>query len=112
MTAIESRETGSVDPTPNGHSSPPDVAALRREIAQTRAQLGATVEALAAKADVKARAQVAVDDAKTRARAAVADAQTRVRDSMRDYPNFWAAGALAGVAVLVASIVLKRRGKR
>jgi uncharacterized protein DUF3618 len=112
MTAIESRETGSVDPTPNGHSAPPDVAALRREIEQTRAQLGATVEALAAKADVKARAQEAVDDAKTRARAAVTDMQSRVRESMREHPQYWAAGALAGVAVLVASIVLKRRGNR
>jgi ElaB/YqjD/DUF883 family membrane-anchored ribosome-binding protein len=115
MTAIESRETGStgsVDPTPNGHSAPADVTALRREIEQTRAQLGATVEALAAKADVKARAQEAVDDAKSRARAAMSDAQTRVRESMRVYPQYWAAGALAGVVVLVASIVLKRRGNR
>ncbi len=112
MTAIESRETGSVDPTPNGHQAPADGAALRREIEQTRAQLGATVEALAAKADVKARAQDAVDDAKVRARAAMTDMQTRVRESMRDHPTYWTAGALAGLTVLVASIVLKRRGKR
>ena len=43
----------------NGSSSEskPDVAALRAEIAQTRADLGETVQALAAKADVKARAK-------------------------------------------------------
>ena len=52
MTAIESRETGSVDPTPNGHTAPTDVTALRREIEQTRAQLGATFVALAAMSDV------------------------------------------------------------
>jgi hypothetical protein len=112
MTAIESREGSSVDPTPNGHSTPLNVVALRAEIAQTRADLGATVEALAAKADVKARAQEAVADAKLRVRSGAMSTTSRVRDSMRDYPHFWAAGVLAGAVVLVASIVLKRRGQR
>jgi hypothetical protein len=44
----------------NGHVTPTDPEALRQEIARTRAGLGETVEALAAKADVKARAQEAV----------------------------------------------------
>jgi hypothetical protein len=112
MTAIESREGSGVDPTPNGHSAPLDVAALRAEIAQTRADLGATVEALAAKADVKARAQEAVADAKLRVRSSALSTGSRVRDSMRDYPHFWAAGALAGAVVLVASILFKRRGQQ
>jgi dsDNA-specific endonuclease/ATPase MutS2 len=51
------------------HSSPPgDVAGLRREIEQTRTELGATVEALAAKADVKARLHESAEDAKAQVR--------------------------------------------
>jgi hypothetical protein len=80
MTATESRN--------NGHQEPADVAALRQEIARTRAALGVTVEALAAKADVKARAHDAVAEAKTRAKAraqsAVVDAKTRVQGVVAD----------------------------
>ena len=54
---------------------PTEPEELRREIEQTRAELGETVEALAMRADVKARAQAAaqdaVDDAKLRARGAL-----------------------------------------
>jgi hypothetical protein len=45
------------DPTPT------DPAELRAEIAQTRADLGDTVEALAAKTDVSGRARQAASDA-------------------------------------------------
>jgi ElaB/YqjD/DUF883 family membrane-anchored ribosome-binding protein len=45
-----------------------DVEALRRDIALTRAELGETVQALAAKADVRARLQETADDAKARVR--------------------------------------------
>ncbi|MGH2740988.1 MAG: DUF3618 domain-containing protein, partial [Thermoleophilaceae bacterium] len=40
---------------------------LRREIERTRAELGATVEALSHKADVKTQAREKVEDAKTQA---------------------------------------------
>lgn len=43
-------------------------AEIEREIAQTRDQLGDTAEALAAKADVKARAQERAEEAKRSAR--------------------------------------------
>lgn len=39
---------------------------IRQEIARTRHELGLTVEALMARADVKARARVKVDDARRR----------------------------------------------
>ena len=52
----------------NGHVAPSDPEALRQEIARTRAGLGETVEALAAKADVKARAQEAVHSSVTAAK--------------------------------------------
>src|SRR3954469_10969572 len=45
-----------------------DVVALRGEIRQTRAELGETVQALTAKADVKARAREQVEQTKQRAK--------------------------------------------
>jgi hypothetical protein len=57
-----------------------EVAALREDIARTRAELGETVEALAAKADVKARAQEKVDETKARA----AQAAVEVKDKARE----------------------------
>ncbi|MCY1143771.1 DUF3618 domain-containing protein [Actinoplanes sp. Pm04-4] len=48
--------------------TPIDPQQLRAEIEQTRADLGDTVEQLAAKADVKARAKQAVGDATDTAR--------------------------------------------
>lgn len=57
----------------------PDVAALREDIKQTRAELGETVQALAAKADVKARAKEQVEQTKLKAKAQVHDATEKVR---------------------------------
>jgi cobalamin biosynthesis Mg chelatase CobN len=62
---------------------PTDPAALRAEIDQTRTDLGETVAALTAKADVKARAKQAaaqaVDDVKTRTK----DAATKAVDGVK-----------------------------
>jgi len=57
----------------------PDVEALREEIKQTRAELGETVQALAAKADVKARAKEQVEVTKAKAKAQMHEATERVR---------------------------------
>ncbi|HEX8347734.1 MAG TPA: DUF3618 domain-containing protein [Actinoplanes sp.] len=57
----------------------PDVEALREDIAQTRADLGETVQALAAKADVKARAKDSVEQTKQRVKAQAMHATDRVR---------------------------------
>lgn len=76
----------------NGSSGKPDVDAIREEIAQTRADLGETVQALAAKADVKARAKDQVELTKQRAKdqveltkhkvkAQAADATQKARDA-------------------------------
>jgi uncharacterized protein YjbJ (UPF0337 family) len=59
----------------------PDVAALRAEIAQTRADLGETVQALAAKADVKAIAREQVEETKAWVRAQAAEATGKVREA-------------------------------
>jgi sRNA-binding protein len=60
-------------------SGKPDVDALRTEIAQTRADLGETVQALAAKADVKARAKEQVEQTRQKVRAQAAEATQKAR---------------------------------
>jgi cobalamin biosynthesis Mg chelatase CobN len=67
--------------TEKNGSSKPDVEALRAEIKQTRAELGETVQALAFKADVKARAKEQVEQTKQRVRAQAADATVKMRDA-------------------------------
>jgi cobalamin biosynthesis Mg chelatase CobN len=62
-------------------SGKPDVAALRAEIAQTRTELGETVQALAAKADVKALAKEQVEETKAWVRAQAAEATGKVREA-------------------------------
>jgi hypothetical protein len=64
-----------------GTPAKPDVAALRAEIKQTRTDLGETVQALAAKADVKARAKEQVEQTKQKVRAQAAEATGKVRDA-------------------------------
>ncbi|WP_067502872.1 DUF3618 domain-containing protein [Actinoplanes sp. TFC3] len=62
-------------------SAKPDVEALREEIKQTRAELGETVQALAAKADVKARAKEQVEVTKANAKAKVLETTEKVKAS-------------------------------
>jgi ElaB/YqjD/DUF883 family membrane-anchored ribosome-binding protein len=57
----------------------PDVDALRSDIVQTRAELGETVQALAAKADVKARAKDSVEHTKQRVKAQAAQTTEKVK---------------------------------
>jgi len=64
-----------------GAPAKPDVEALRAEIKQTRAELGETVQALAAKADVKARAKEQVEQTKQRVKDQAAEATQRVREA-------------------------------
>ena len=54
-----------------------DLLDLRREIERTRAELGATVEALSQKADVKAQAKERVELAKGQARERVHETQEK-----------------------------------
>jgi L-lactate utilization protein LutB len=64
-----------------GAPAKPDADALRAEIKQTRAELGETVQALAAKADVKARAKEQVEQTKQRMLAQVGEATGKVREA-------------------------------
>jgi uncharacterized protein YjbJ (UPF0337 family) len=61
----------------------PDLAALRAEIKQTRAELGETVQALTAKADVKARAKESVEQTKQNIKNQVAEATGKATDALR-----------------------------
>ncbi|MBG0568299.1 DUF3618 domain-containing protein [Actinoplanes aureus] len=65
----------------NGSAAKPDLTALREEIRQTRADLGETVQALAARADVKARAREQVEQTKERVLTQAAAVTGRVREA-------------------------------
>lgn len=60
------------------NGAPQDLDELRAEIERTRAELGDTVQALAAKADVKARAKDQVEQAKAAMAGRVHDAKDAV----------------------------------
>jgi len=78
---------------------------LRAEIAQTRAELGQTVEALAAKADVKARAKEA-------ARRQVSVLRDKASEAGRNPAVRRSAAPAAAAAALATGIVLVVRGRR
>jgi ElaB/YqjD/DUF883 family membrane-anchored ribosome-binding protein len=83
---------------------PTDPDQLRGEIAEAREELGETVEALAAKADVKGRAQDNVDEQKARARAKL----NEVTEQVKEKPAPVAAVA-GGVGALLLLALLRRR---
>jgi len=80
-------------------SDPAKAAELQAEIDQTRERLGQTVEELAAKADVKARA---------RAKAADLTGQVRRNQVVR---RGWPLGVIVAGAVLIGSAAVWRRRK-
>ena len=82
---------------------------IQREIDQTRERLGQTVEELAAKADVKTRAQAKVADVRARARVRAAEVSGQVRRSQtvrRDWPLALVA---AGILAMGAALAWRRR---
>jgi hypothetical protein len=82
---------------------------LHQEIEQTRQRLGETVDELAAKADVKARARAKAAEAKVLTRAKAAELSGRVRRSQllqRRWPVALAAGVL-----IAGSVAIWRRKK-
>lgn len=64
--------------TGGGERSPDDI---RRDIEQTREEMGDTVEALAVKADVKGRAEERADEVKEQARAKAEEVRERVSEA-------------------------------
>ena len=55
---------------------------IRNDIEHTREELGDTVEALAAKTDVKAQAQAKIDDVKQQAKSKLEEAKQRVESAV------------------------------
>jgi hypothetical protein len=95
--------------TTNGRG---DTEALRLEIARTRAELGETVQALAAKADVKARAREQVEQTRQRVREQAAHFTDQIKgqgDTVRRNPV--ALGALIGAAAAVVVVLIVLRGR-
>ncbi len=77
---------------------------LHQEIEQTRQRLGETVDELAAKTDVKARARAKAAEAKVLTRAKAAELSGRVRRSQLlqgRWPVALAAGALIAGSVAI-----------
>jgi uncharacterized protein DUF3618 len=106
----------------NGTPRKPNIEEIRAEIKLTRAELGETVQALAAKADVKARAREQVEQTRQRMRVQAAEAADRWRARLRgatepqDALEVRAGGVpvslvVAGV-VAIAGIILIVRGRR
>ena len=88
-------------------TEPESAPEIQQEIEQTRERLGQTVEQLAAKVDVKTRAQAKVAEVKTRARVKAAEASEQVRRNQavrRDWPL-----ALIAAGILVMGVALVRR---
>lgn len=104
--------------TNNGNGQPPE--ALREEIRRTRMELGETVEALAARADVKARLRHGAEQTRERIREQAGQAVRglgRVRGAGgREQvayrgPMPWALLAAGAVATMVVLVIVRgRRG--
>ncbi|GAA3762818.1 hypothetical protein GCM10022225_55580 [Plantactinospora mayteni] len=98
----------------NGFGNP---EALRAEIRQTRAELGETVQALAARADVKARLRGSAAQTRNRVKQRAGQTGANVRSSVHDagsvalrHPVSWA--VMAAGALALAVVVLVARGRR
>jgi hypothetical protein len=83
---------------------------IQQEIERTRERLGETVDELAAKADVKARARAKAAEVSGRVKDRTADVSGRVKRSQA-VRRRWPLAVAAGVLV-VGSAVLWRRRKR
>ncbi|HEY0696409.1 MAG TPA: DUF3618 domain-containing protein [Micromonospora sp.] len=117
------------------HNGASDPEALREEIQRTRAELGETVQALAARADVKARVRQSAEETRARVRQSAEETRARVRQrlglagermreqtgqvrssvydagaSARRNPAPWAVVALGALAAAV--VLLLARGRR
>jgi hypothetical protein len=84
---------------------PDEVQRLRAEIERTREHLGATVEQLAARADVKGRARAKATQLARRTRSGVAG----VTGVTRDHPAPLAAVAVGVLAAAVSLTMWQRR---
>lgn len=89
-----------------------DPEEIRADIEQSREELGDTVEALAAKTDVKAQAQAKVDEVKSQARAKTPESAAQGFEQLKAKANerpVHSAAAAAFVAGLLAGLLIAQR---
>jgi len=101
-----------VEAAPAKEDLPEDQDELRRQIEETRAELGDTVEALSAKADVKTQAKVKVDERKEQLRDQQDQAKAKAsayQAQVKENPTPVAAGVGGLVALLLLIFFLRRR---
>ena len=80
---------------------------LEQEIERTREHLGDTIDELAGKADMKARARARAAEVKARAQDRAADVSGRVRRS-KAVQRRWPVAVAAGV-LIAGSVIIRRR---
>jgi len=90
-------------------TGPETVPEIQQEIEQTRERLGQTVEALAAKADVKARAQAKTDEIRARAQDKAAELSSRVRRSQTMQYRWPLAVTATGLVAIAGALVWRQR---
>jgi ABC-type hemin transport system substrate-binding protein len=98
--------SGAADRTP---ASPDDPRLLAEEIERTREQLGETVEALAAKVDVKARAQEKANQLTERVEAKARRAAKTVQQMRRRPVPLAVSAGVVGAAVVVTLLIMRWR---
>jgi Protein of unknown function (DUF3618) len=94
----------------NGGTKRMTAQELEQEIERTREHLGETIDELAGKADLKARAQARAAEMKARAQERAADISGRVRESQA-LRRRWPVAVAAGVLIAGTVIVRRRRKK-
>jgi hypothetical protein len=112
-------------------AAPDNVQRLREEIEQTRENLGATVEQLAARIDVKSRAQAEAAQLADRIKGSGAQLADRIKGSgaqvQRNAPDYarraiaqgtktgreqWVPLSVAGSVLVLASLIIWQRRRR
>ena len=91
-----------------GEAPPDDIQALTEEIRRTREDVGETVAALAAKADMMARARAKASEVAGRLR----DTAGKVKEQMAIPQQRRAVLAVAAGVVLLAGALIARRRRR
>lgn len=108
MSASEHDQERSAEEHAGNQPMPGEREALLEQIEETREELGATVEALAHKADIKAQAQEKIEERKEQLHQVQAEATGKLRETL-DRPAVPAAIAAVGVLLL---LVGRRRRRR
>jgi len=98
---------GPGDPGP-GDAPPDGIQALTEEINRTREDVGQTVAALAARADIKARVREEESEVARRLR----DTADKVKEQIMAVPRQRRVVLTAAFAVLLAGVLITRRRRR